>query len=175
MRIGEILRASESDPRAQLPHAGNGITAKVETAVCCGRLYGLQSTGVRTEEIDFRIVTAVVGPHREIASGQSEVDTVSEVVANTRPVDGVTRAQLAQLHESAVLDPVLEDSLRACVPTRRKLARIAIGKKLALVGFRIAGNARVVGARRQAHGRFGVNVCRKDTNVVLRAGSSSGG
>src|SRR6266568_3813704 len=147
MRIGEILRASESDPRAELPHAGNGIATKVEAAVGRRRLHGLQTAGIRAEEIDLRIVAAVVGPHREIASRQREVDAVAEVAPYRRRVERVARAQLAQFHESPVLDPVLEDSLRARVPARWQLARIPIGKQLALVGLRVAGDAGVLGAR----------------------------
>ena len=39
MRIGEILRASESDPRAQLPHARNWVTTEIESAIGKGATF----------------------------------------------------------------------------------------------------------------------------------------
>ena len=66
-------------------------------------------------------------------------------------LERVARGQLAQLHEAAVLDPVLEDALRSRVESGRQLARIAVRQQLALVLFRVARDAGVLRARREIH------------------------
>src|ERR671935_2256033 len=128
---------SEGDARAQGPDARNRVAAKVEAAVGGRRLERAQSAGIRAEEIDLRVVPAVLGPHPEIAPGQREVDAVAEILSHDRSVYGVAGRELAQLHERSILDPVLEDALRPGVESGRQLARIAIRQQLALVLLRV--------------------------------------
>src|SRR2546430_6301383 len=116
MRIGEILRASESDPRAQLPRGRNWVTTEIESAIGSRRLNRAETASVGAEEIDLGIVSAVVGPYGEIASGKRQVDAVSEVPSDAGPVHQITGTELAQLHERSVFDPVLKDSLSPRVP-----------------------------------------------------------
>src|SRR5690348_5516825 len=103
---------SEREPRAQGPGARDGVAAEVEAAVGGRRLDRADAAGVGAEEIDLGVVAAVVGPDIEVAARKREIDAVAEIAPNGRGVDSVARRQLAELHERAVLDPVLEDALR---------------------------------------------------------------
>src|SRR4051812_47235588 len=143
--------SSEREPRAQRPGARDWISTEVEAAIGGCRLHRADTAGVGAEEIDLGIVAAVVGPDVEIAAREREVDAVPEVAPNGRRVDGVARRELAELHERAVLDPVLEDALRARVEPRRHLARIAVRQQFTLVGVGIARDASVLRARREIH------------------------
>src|SRR5690242_4855410 len=101
---------SECEPRAQRPGARNGIAAEIEAAVGGRRLHRADAAGVGAEEIDLRIVAAVLGPDVQVAARQCEVHTVTEVAPDWGGVERVARRELAQLHEGTVLDPVLEDA-----------------------------------------------------------------
>src|SRR3954468_3561926 len=143
--------SSEREPRAQRPGARDWVSTEVEAAIGGCRLHRADAAGVGAEEIDLGIVAAVIGPDVEIAAREGEIDTIAEVAPNDGRVDGVARRQLAELHERAVLDPVLEDALGARVEPRRQLARVAVRQQLTLVRVGIAGDARVLRARREIH------------------------
>src|SRR5687768_6495485 len=109
------LRRSEGEARAEPPDARDRVATEVESTIGRGRLHRADTTGVRAEEVDLRIVAAVVRPHEQVAARQCELDALTEHLAHRREVERIARRHLAELHERAVLDPVLEDALRARV------------------------------------------------------------
>src|SRR5262249_18683372 len=139
---------SVGDARGDRPHAWNGVATKVEAAVGGGRLRRPETASVRAEKVDLGIVAAVVRPDCEVTTRYCEIDAVSKEAANRGRVQRVARRKLAQLDERPVLDPVLEDALRPRVEAGRQLSRITVRQQLALVFFRIAGDARVLRAGR---------------------------
>src|SRR5690242_13999027 len=97
------LRISVGEPRAERPGAWNGVAAEVEPAVRRGGLHGTDTARVRPEQVDLRVVPAVVRPHDEIATGDREIDAIAEHASHRRQVQGVAGRELTQLDERSVL------------------------------------------------------------------------
>src|SRR5215208_50865 len=70
------LRRSVSEARADRPHARNGIATEIEPAVGRRRLHRTDAAGVGAEQVDLRVVAAVIGPHDQVAARQRELDAV---------------------------------------------------------------------------------------------------
>src|SRR5689334_16249986 len=78
MRMGMSPR-SEGEPRAQRPRARDGVAAEIEAAVGSGGLHRADAAGIGAEEVDLRVIAAVLRPDVEVAAGQRDIDSVAEV------------------------------------------------------------------------------------------------
>src|SRR5215217_6827464 len=102
-----LMDVSVHEAGADRPRPRNRVAAEVESAV--GHGAGRSSRGVLAEEVELRVVAAVVGPDLQVASGQREVDSLAEEAPGPWHVQQVGDGHLAQLHEASIFHVLLED------------------------------------------------------------------